>query len=289
MHGSLDNRIELAALTLSLETTDLDAQFKLRERHPFARLHLLKNAAESHLARYSLSCELDVRYGASEGQKLDVFPARTAGAPVFVFIHGGYFRALDKGQYRYIARRMVRSGYTTVLVNYDLAPRVPVSVIVQQVIASFEWVRENIGRWQGDPARIILCGHSVGAFLSAKVLEGDWPGGSGIRKAVLLSGLFDLGPMKRSFLNADLRLSDADVSQLNARADAVAERPSVLVAVGGAETGQFVSQSRSYSRSLNDAGVNNQFMILPRCNHYSMSRLLARRDNPVMEWILGDE
>ena len=121
--------------------SDTDSQFDLRRRHPFARFHLLANAVQSQVARCRLRCSLDVRYGSTAGQKLDIFPAQTGKAPVFLFIHGGYFHALDKSQYRYVASRMVRQGYTVVLVNYDLAPKVRVVEIIHQVLTSFHCVR----------------------------------------------------------------------------------------------------------------------------------------------------
>ena len=249
---------------------------------------MLTNAFESHLARVLHRNELDVSYGSTDGQRADIFPARTPGSPVLLFIHGGYFRALDKSQYRYLARPLVKLGYAVVLVNYDLAPRVSVSEIVQQVHDAFAWVKQNVHRWNGDPGRFTLCGHSVGAFLAAKVLEEDWPNGSGIEKAALLSGLYDLGPMKRSFLNHDLQLTDEEVSNLNPRADALTDPPNILVAVGSKETDQFVSQSESYSRTLSAAGVQNDLMILRGINHYTMSRLLSRKGSPVLRWIVGD-
>ncbi len=265
--------------------SEFDDQFNLRKRHRLARFHLLKNTVQSKIARRLLRCKLDISYGNSEGQKLDIFPAICEGAPVLFFIHGGYFRALDKSQYSYIARHMVKSGYTVVLVNYDLAPRVPVSEIVQQVLASFTWVREHIFDWNGDPSQVVLCGHSVGSFLAVKILEQKWPNGSGIRKAALLSGLYDLGPMKQSFLNRDLKLTDAIVRQLNPRTTTILEHPDILVAVGKKETEEFIFQSRNFHQELLDAGANSERMILPGINHYTMSRLLAQKENPVMDWI----
>lgn len=266
--------------------TDIDIQFNLRRRHPCARYQLLLNIGESLVAQLLLKCSLDVRYGESAGQMLDIFPAKkTARAPVVLFIHGGYFRALDKSQYRYIALPLTRSGYTTVLINYDLAPRVRVSEIIRQVLVAFEWVRNNIHRWGGDPDQLILCGHSVGAFLAAKILEKDWPDGGGIRKAALLSGLYDLGPMKRSYLNRDLRLSDADVEDLSPQRKSLAQAPEILISVGEAESEEFVSQSKAYGHRLSDSTIGNELLVLPGINHYSMSRLLGRRGNPVMDWI----
>ncbi len=264
---------------------DIDSDFNLRRRHPFGRFHLITNAFQSAVAARTLNSTQNISYGGSAGQKLDVFPAEAKASPVFVFIHGGYFRSLDKSQYRYIASRMFRNGYTTVLVNYDLAPKVSVSEIVRQNLAAFEWIRENVHKWNGNPDDITLCGHSVGAFLAAKILEQDWRGGSGIKKAALLSGLYDLEPMRQSYLNKDARLTEGDVAALNPMAGTLKQKPDLLIAVGEEETGQFVTQSETYSADLNRAGIQNDLFVLPAINHYTMSRLLAGRKNAVMDWI----
>lgn len=271
--------------------TSLDDQFNLRKRHPFGRWILLLNLCESLVARAILECSLDVSYGESAGQRVDIFPAREKPAPVLVFIHGGYFRSLDKRHYRYIAQGAVRSGFTTVLVNYDLAPSVRVHDICLQILKAFAWIKQNIHRWNGDPDRLVLCGHSVGAFLVAKILEEDWSGlgGGGIEKAVLLSGLYDLEPMKRSYLNRDLNLTDLEVSNLSPQNRLPVETPKMLIAVGEAETEQFVHQSERYARRLGQVDIENELLVLPGIHHYSMSRLLAKRGNPITRWIFGHE
>lgn len=265
----------------------MDDQFNLRRRHPLARHYLLINAFESVLARSFLECELDVSYGDTDGQSVDIFPATESSSPVFVFIHGGYFRALDKRHYRYISRLSKRAGYTCVLVNYDLAPRVRVAEIAQQMLSAFAWVRRNIGRFNGNPDDLILCGHSVGAFLVAKILEHDWPAedGNAITRAALLSGLYDLGPMKASYLNKDLQLTDADVSALSPIKQSLRQTPEILIAVGETETAEFLRQSRSYAEKLKHDGVAHKLMVSPRANHYSMSRRLATSGNAVAEWV----
>ncbi len=268
-------------------TAVMDDQFNLRRRHPLARHYLLVNAFQSLLARSFLKCELDVSYGDTDGQSVDIFPASESSSPVFVFIHGGYFRALDKRHYRYISQLTKRAGYTCVLVNYDLAPRVRVAEIVEQVLRSFAWVRGNINRFNGDPDDLILCGHSVGAFLVAKILEHDWPAedGRAITRAALLSGLYDLGPMKASYLNEDLQLTDADVAALSPVKRSIRQTPELLVAVGETETAEFLRQSRSYAEKLRQDGVAHELVVLPRANHYSMSRTLATGGNVVAKWV----
>ena len=271
-------------------TSNLDEQFNLRKSHRTGKYFLLLNQLQSLVARWSLECSLDVSYGESRGQRVDIFPAEGDASGVFVFIHGGYFRALDKAQYRYIARRMVPEGYTTVLVNYDLAPRVSVAEIVRQVSRSFSWLCRNLHRWNGDPRRIVLCGHSVGAFLVAKLLEQEGaPAASDacrVRKVVLLSGLYDLGPMRQSYLNQTLGLTSSDVETLSPISCALKQSPEILVAVGEEETAEFIRQSEEYSKKLRNDGVANDLLVMPGIHHYTMSRLLARSDNPLMRWIL---
>ena len=266
-----------------------DAQFNLRKRHPSGKFHLLLNVMQSHLARLSLKHSRDIAYGDSPGQKLDIFPAKQQDAPVLVFIHGGYFRALDKGQYSYMARPFVAAGYTVVLVNYDLAPAVTVSTIVEQNLRAFDWITQNVQRWNGDPEKITLCGHSVGAFLVVKILQ-QLRNPRQIQGAVLLSGLYDLTRIKQSYLNADLHLSDADVRDLSpmlaGNISLPAHMPEVLVAVGNQETEEFIQQSENYAVKLQRAGVKQAYMLLPDKNHYTVSRMLVNKRNPLMQRIL---
>lgn len=270
-----------------VQTSNFDADFNLRARHPVARLHLLTNVIESKISQHALKCSLDISYGNSDGQKIDVFPAKISNSPVFIFIHGGYFRALDKSLYRFIALQMVKQGYTVVLPNYDLAPKITVTEIVRQILASFIWVKENISSWNGNSDQITLCGHSVGAFLCAKILEQGMEYSKGIEKTALLSGLYDLAPMKQSYLNQQLFLNDEDVQRLNIRPELLKSDSKILVAVGASETSQFINQTKNLSAGLRSALIENEMMILPKINHYSMSRLLARQKNVLMNWIIG--
>ena len=267
-----------------------DEGLNLRKRHPFGRGWLMLNKLQSVVAIASLPNDLDVTYGDSGGQKLDIFPGPKAGSPVFIFIHGGYFRALDKSQYRYIAGRMNRLGYTTVLVNYDLAPAVPASEIIQQVFRSFQWITQNIHKWHGDAAHLHLCGHSVGALLAAKILELTGTSEIGddgvIKSALLLSGIYDLKSLQQSYLNEDLHLSDDDVRNLSADASLIKSSTDILVAVGGKETGEFIRQSECYVRQLSEHASAPTFLQLEGINHYSMSRLLTRRRSPILRWLV---
>lgn len=266
-----------------------DEQFNLRKRHPLGRLHLLHNALQSCLARKRLTHTLDVSYGDSAGQRIDLFPAAQPNAPVFVFIHGGYFRALDKRQYNYMALPLVKAGCAVALVNYDLAPRVKVAEIVEQNIKAFRWLYQNVDQWNGNASNMVLCGHSVGAFLAAKILEHDWPEDMrrAISGAVLLSGLYDLTTMRQSYLNKELCLTVDDISNLSPIFGRLKQCPQTIIAVGDDETDEFIGQSERYADKLVDAGHPCEYWLLKNKNHYTVSRLLADTDNELMARILS--
>ena len=269
--------------------TDYNDQFNLRKRHPLGRVHLLTNELQSYVTRFALRKSLDIGYGNSFGEKVDIFPAGHSNAPVFVFIHGGYFKAFDKRQYSYIAKPFVSAGCTVALINYDLAPKVSVKEIIDQNIKAFIWIYENISRWNGNPENIVICGHSVGAFLVAKILEFDWEQKvrQSIAGAALLSGLYDLSKLKQSYLNESLQLSDDDVTNLSPIFGHISDFPHAIVAVGEDETEEFIEQSKRYSKKLQDAKSSHEYMLLENKNHYTILRMLRSRNNDLVKRILG--
>lgn len=269
--------------------TNYDDQFNLRKRHPFGLFHLLTNELQSSVTRALFKSSLDVRYGDTSGEKVDVFPAKRANAPVFVFIHGGYFKALDKKQYSYIAKPFVNAGCTVALINYDLAPMVSVEEIIEQNIKAFAWLYENISRWNGNPNNIVICGHSVGAFLAAKILEFDWKPEirNSISGAALLSGIYDLTKVKQSYLNESLKLSDDDVMNLSPIFGNISGFPHAIVAVGEDETEEFIEQSQRYADKLADSKSSSEYILLDGKNHYTVSRMLSNSNNRLMQKILG--
>ena len=139
---------------------------------------LAASAAASAETRARLDCVLDVRYGPGENETLDIFPAASAGsdrgAPVQLFIHGGYWRAMDKSDYSFIADVFQPAGATTVVINYDLCPAVTLDTIVEQSNRSIAWTWRNIADYGGDPECLYVSGNSAGGHLTAMALAHDW-------------------------------------------------------------------------------------------------------------------
>ena len=133
---------------------DINLQYLPRLTVNNAEEYLQKSAARSARLRNKIACQIDVPYGDTPGQTLDIFAAARKGAPVHVFIHGGYWRALDKDIYSHIAGPMVAAGATVVLPNYDLCPKVRITDIVHQVRRAIAWVYKNIAKHNGEGIEI---------------------------------------------------------------------------------------------------------------------------------------
>jgi arylformamidase len=208
---------------------------------------LARWAADSAAARGRLPAALDVRYGPDPKQTLDLFPAARPRAAL-LFIHGGYWRALDKADHSFVAPAFVERGIGVAVVNYDLCPEVTIVRIVEQCREAVAWlVREGASR--GVPAqRLLLAGHSAGGHLVAALFATDWaaygvPDGS-IVGGVAISGVFDLEPLVRSTMNADLRLDVPTARGLSPVYYPSRVRAPLLLAVGARETSEFVRQTQ---------------------------------------------
>ena len=192
----------------------------------------------SERARGELMCELDVPYGPSEMEKLDIFPSGNDDGPTWIFIHGGYWRRLDKSDFSYVADPLTAHGVTVISINYALAPAVTVHEIVRQVRAATSWVVEHAEDWHGDPERIFIGGHSVGGQLAALVAATHPVSG-----LTSISGLSDLEPVRLSYANEWAHLRPEDDAPLSP-IHQVPSREIPLIAFAGAkETDEFRRQN----------------------------------------------
>ncbi|MCI1192855.1 alpha/beta hydrolase [Calidifontimicrobium sp. SYSU G02091] len=240
----------------------LDAQYNNRARIPEHPQIFARWQRDSLAARQSLRCALDERYGDGAGETLDVFEPKRAGAPVLVFIHGGYWRALDKADQSFVAPAYVDAGAMVVVPNYALAPAVTVAHITLQMVRALAWVWREAPHFGGDPRRLVVAGHSAGGHLAAMLMLTRWRDVAPdlpadlVTRAVAISGLFDLEPLRHApFIAADLQLSAADVRRLSpARLPAPAAGELVAL-VGGDESEEFRRQNRLIRRRWGERAV----------------------------------
>ncbi|MDB5955215.1 alpha/beta hydrolase [Ramlibacter sp.] len=231
---------------------------------------------DSAKARAEGPCELDIAYGAGPGETLDVFPAPHAGAPVLVFVHGGYWRALDKRGHSFIAPAFTRHGACVVIPNYALAPAVTVPQITLQMAHALAWTWHHVGRYGGDRRRIIVVGHSAGGQLAAMMLNCLWQQldpalpRDVVASALAISALHDLDPiMQAPFLQATLQLTPEQVTQASP-ARLPAPRHGMLYSVaGGEESEEYHRQNRLIQEAWGPRRVP-VCETLPGLNHFSI-------------------
>lgn len=235
------------------DTQALDAQYNNRARIPDHAAIFERWKQASELARTQAGAQLDLPYGDGPGETLDVFPPMApvpGGAPVLVFIHGGYWRSLDKADHSFVAPSFTADGALVVVPNYALAPAVTVEHITLQMARALAWVWRHAAAHGGDPQRIVVAGHSAGGHAAAMLLSCRWKQVSDdlpanlVSRALSISGLYDMEPLRHtSFLQPDLRLTPVSVARLS---PAFFPRPKgqLYAVVGADESDEFLRQNR---------------------------------------------
>lgn len=234
-------------------------------------------------ARTRLPCHLGLRYGATPAERLDVFPAPPARqpSPVFVYLHGGYWRLLDAADSGFMAEAFTQAGICVVAINYALAPEVSLDEIVRQCRAALAWIHGHIGAFGGDPRRLHVAGSSAGAHLAAMLIAPGWQAAFDmpddvITGATLLSGLYELAPLRMTHVNEWLAL-DAPGAQRNSPIFQLPARPLRLVfSYAPGETDEFKRQTEAYLAACRAVGCRCEFVPMPGTNHFDL--VLATAD-----------
>ena len=244
------------------------------------------NALET---RETLECRLDIPYGPAAEETLDFFPAAKPPARLMIFIHGGYWRALDKADFSWVANAYVAAGISVAVLNYGLAPKTPIAEIVDQMRRACAWLYHNADSLGIDRARIYCSGHSAGGHLTAMMLATEWPAISPelpkrlIAGALTVSGVFDLQPLAHAeFLAKDLKLDEASARAVSPAFMPLRNEAPLLLALGALESNEFHRQSQLMSGhwpGIVAAGI----LDVPDCNHLSVCDALAEPGNVLFE------
>jgi arylformamidase len=226
---------------------------------------------------------LDVPYGDGPAQRLDVFPATTGQgrAPVMVFIHGGYWRSLDKADHAFVAPVFNRQGVCVVVPNYALCPAVSIPEITMQMVQALAWTSRHVAAWGGDPGRITVVGHSAGGHLAAMLLLCRWRDVDQdlpkrlVRRALSISGLYDLAPLRHTpFLQPDLRLTPKQVRQASPAGLPRPDKGKLYAVAGADESSAFLQQNRLIRKAWGRKRVP-VCEALSGLNHFSVLEALV--------------
>lgn len=262
----------------------LEAQYNTRARVPDSAQRIAAWGPASQAARAgSPRARLNVTYAAGGGAVLDVFPAdrAAAGAPVLLFVHGGYWRALSKDDFSFLAPAFNAAGAAVVVPDYALCPQVSIEHIALQMVQAVAWTVHHAAEFGGDATRIVVAGHSAGGHLAAMLLACRWrevdpelpvqP----LAGALAISGLYDLEPVRLvPSLQKDLALTPASVRRLSPAFFPRPRQGRLHAVVGGEESEEFLRQNQL----IRDAWGPTTVPVceaLPGLDHFTVMTALA--------------
>ena len=232
-----------------------------------------------------ITVRADIAYGARPREVLDlVLPANPArGAPLHVFIHGGYWRSGEKADYRLVAEPVLAAGGIAALVEYDLMPGERLPLLVDQVRRAVRWLQEQAPAFGADPARLTVSGHSAGAHLASYLAasgpaEATAPMLPQLKGMFLLSGIYDLSGIPDSFLRHEAEMTAAEATAWSPLTSTQHAGPHRILAFGEDETAPFHDQARALHRQLEAEGMSAELLPVPKANHMNVVLDLADPD-----------
>ena len=269
-----------------------DRQYNARAMIPDHAQIFERWKKRSQEARTSLPCRLDIPYGATAAENLDIFPAEGKSEALLVFIHGGYWRSLDKSDFSYLAPAFSRRGVTLALPNYGLCPKIGIEDIVKQNLLAIAWLWHYGARYGVNPGRLYVAGHSAGGHLTAMMLAARWntympelPYNL-LKGGLAISGIYDLEPLVHApFVNQDLKLGRAQARRLSPATIPPATTAPLYTAVGGEESDEFKRQNALIARTWRYAFAGD--IPMPGCNHLTVVEELANPDSALFKLALG--
>jgi len=268
----------------------IDAQYDTAMSVPDEPGELRHFTVQSEIARERLRCVLDVPFGPTHDETLDIFPAEQPNAPVFVFFHGGYWRSLSSKEFSCVALGLQPLGITTVVPNYALCPRVSLDEVTRQARAAVSWVLRDIHQHGGDPHRVAIGGHSAGAHLAAMCLQTRWVDDYGfpadpLRGGVLVSGVYDIEPLRYSYLQPQIQLDDGVMRRNSPMFGVRRCATPIVITWGETESTEFARQARTFAHAWQDAGNQCECEPLPGAHHCSVIHGFEDPSSRLARWL----
>ena len=283
----------MTAVFLDYDQERLDYHIDVRRRVPAFASFSDRFAERSAALRTRTRSHLDLRYGPHPRERLDVFLPDGVTDPVAanLFFHGGYWRSSEKERYSYVADLLLPAGAASVVVEYALIPDVDMDELIRQCRAALAWIHANGPEYSIDPARLFVSGHSAGGQIVGMLAAAGWHGDFGlpadvVRGACGISGLYDLEPIRLSYLNSSLGL-DADAARRNSPAFLPVAGPvPFIAAVGGDEGDEYLRQNSLVAAGWG-ASTSVTTLVLDGLHHYSAVEALGDASSALGRAVLG--
>lgn len=229
--------------------------------------------------RETTDATLDLAYETRPRNRVDIFRCGRAGAPLLVYIHGGYWQRNAKEMFSCLAEGPLACGIDAAFVGYTLAPEATLTEIVAEVKAAVRWLRAEGPKYGVAGGKLIVSGWSAGGHLTAMALpEAD--------AGLAISGVFDIEPCRLNYLNDALHLTEAEIDALSPIRHLPRQSPPLTIAYGTGELPELQRQSRDYHAARVAAGLPSALLPLEGHDHFSILEELASPDGALMQALL---
>ena len=274
--------------TAESTTTYYSQQYNARASIPDHPHIFTRWQRDSALVRRTHAGLLDLAFGSAPGERLDFYPAQQAGAPLLVFIHGGWWRSLDKSDFTFIVPGYRRAGFNVALTNYTLAPEASIEDITRQQLRALAWLYRRASHYEFNPERIVVAGHSAGGHLAGMMLAARWPEWSEdlpvdlVKGGVLMSGLFDLDVIRQvDFVAPDLKLTEESAARLSPALMPQSHPAPFVTSVGDLESEEFKRQNALIAERW--ASGHQKDVPLQGFNHLTICDAFGTPGHPLFE------
>jgi len=272
---------------MGLDQVELDAAYDQAFYAPL-RLQILKRlASNSELTRARLGPPRRESYGPTEVEKLDIYSAKRANAPIFVFIHGGAWLRGEAKDYGYPAELFVNAGTHFVALDFIAIEKAggDLRVMADQVRRGIAWTYKNASSFGGDPSRFYIGGHSSGGHLCGVALVTDWEKSFGlppdfVKGGLCMSGMYDMKPVRLSKRSSYVKFDDDMEQAMSSQRHLDLLRAPVVVTYGTDETPEFQRQNRDFAAAVKSAGKKIELIEAPNYNHFEMVESLSNPYGP---------
>ena len=276
-----------SAQSRTVSALDLEAEYNNRKRVPGHPAIIARWITQSERARADCAATLGIAYGLGERQRYDLFHAagNTKRAATIIFIHGGYWAALSRNEFSFVARAFVAQGFDVVIPSYSLCP----SVSVNHIIGEMRMFLAALHR--ATRQRVMIVGHSAGGQLGACMLATDWSRVPGMPAALVtavysISGVFDLEPLISTSINNPLQLDAASARAASPLYWPAPRAGALVAAVGALESSEFLRQSRAIAEAWRATHVTTEFYALPGADHFTVLDPLMDPASPMAQRII---
>ena len=262
------------------DTAFWESQYNNRAAVPDHPQFFARWAEQSERIRRSVRCYLDVPFGTHAMEKLDIFLPQGRSRALLMFIHGGYWRALDKKDHSFVAGELVKHGVTVAVPNYALCPSVTIEEIVRQILQASAWLWRNGGNFGAPYKQLYVAGHSAGGHLTAMTLAALWPAFARdlpqkvVGGGLAISGVYDLRDIVNvPSVNDDVRMTAAQAWKCSPMSLPPATDAPLYLAAGSKELPPFVEQNKAFGQHWKK--VLAQDIPCPDDHHFSILGKLA--------------